>query len=371
MSRAGRPQSITLLLPCFWPEVRRGAERITHELARGLIESGHRAEIVTSHPGLRDLGPGSEMGVPVTRVWRPPDGWFQRRGFESHLSHLPFSYAVLRRHAPDVAHAVNAGDALVAGRYSRHTGRPSVFTYMGIPDSDDLRARRGRRRVVRRAVDDCSAVVALSRLVADAFEESLGLTAEVIYPPVDLEAFSPAPESRDPEPVLFCAADPDEPRKRVELLVAAFARVRRQRPSARLVVLRPRDPERARRLVGEHEGVELLDPVQDPAALAPAYRRAWVSVLPAVYEAFGLVLAESLACGTPVVGTDAGAIPEVIDRGSIGRVFSGGEDELARALLETLELASDSGTAEACRTRAQDFSTRRCIEAYEALYRRL
>ncbi len=44
------------------------------------------------------------------------------------------------------------------------------------------------------------------------------------------------------------------------------------------------------------------------------FRRAWVGVFSSLQEAFGMVLVESLACGTPVVGAGDGAIPEIIDR---------------------------------------------------------
>jgi glycosyltransferase involved in cell wall biosynthesis len=117
--------------------------------------------------------------------------------------------------------------------------------------------------------------------------------------------------------------------------------------------------------------VELAD-VDDTGALAGAYRSAWVAALPSVGEAFGLVLAEALACGTPGVGTDDAGIPEVLDRPEVGRLFRGEDaSALAAALLEAFELAEDPGTRDACRARAQDFSAQRCGEAYEALYREL
>jgi glycosyltransferase involved in cell wall biosynthesis len=95
-------------------------------------------------------------------------------------------------------------------------------------------------------------------------------------------------------------------------------------------------------------------------------------VLPSRDEAFGLVLTESLACGTPVVGSNDGGIPEIVDRPEIGRLFDGEDPAvLARALLEVLELAGDPATAGACRARAEDFSTDRCTDAYVALYREL
>ena len=80
---------------------------------------------------------------------------------------------------------------------------------------------------------------------------------------------------------------------------------------------------------------------------------------------------ESLACGTPVVATRDGALPEIVDRPDVGRLFEGGEAELAGALLETLELSEDPGTAAACRARAGDFSTERSAAEHLRLYREL
>jgi glycosyltransferase involved in cell wall biosynthesis len=358
---------VAMLTPCFWPEVRRGTERMVHELSCGLIARAHDPTVITSHRGLPSRG--VEEGVPVVRVPRLPDGRLRRRWYEDHLVHVPFSYAALRVERPDVAHAWFTTDALAAARYRRLSGRPAVHSYMGIPDHDGLMWKRRRLEITVRAVNECDVTVALSRHAADEFRRWLGYDAPVIHPPVDVETFAPGPE-RTPEPTIVCAAALDEPRKRVDLLVRAFARVRREHPQARLVLDRPRDGSASVRVADPEQGIELAD-MDNRAELARLYGSAWVSVLPSVNEAFGLVLAEALACGTPAVGSDCDGIPEVIDRPEIGRLFSGGEKELAVALLEAIELARDPTTAAACRGRALELSSERCTEAYEALYRDL
>ncbi|HEX8742990.1 MAG TPA: glycosyltransferase family 4 protein [Thermoleophilaceae bacterium] len=356
---------VALLAPAFFPEVRRGGERLVHELARELAARGQRPRLITSH-----RGPPSrtvEDGVPVLRLPRPPDGRLRRRAFEDHLTHAPLSYLALRRGTDDVAHATHPPDALAAARWAAGNGRPSVFTFLGLPTRTGIAQRRLRAELLTRATRDCDATVAISHAAADGFRRWLGVDARVIHPSVDLETFRPAAE-RSPEPAIVCLADAAAENKRVPLLVEAFARVRRERPGARLLLQRPREPALAARLAAAGDGIELIDP-RGRDELAGAYSAAWVSALPSWGEAFGLVLVEALACGTPVVGSDLGAIPEVVDRDSIGRLFSGAEPAaLARALLEALELAADPDTRTACRERAADFSTRRMGEEYERLY---
>jgi glycosyltransferase involved in cell wall biosynthesis len=266
-----------------------------------------------------------------------------------------------------VAHAVYTTDALAAARWSKRRKRPSVLTYLGIPTYNWLAGRHLRLDITKRAVAGCDATVALSQSAADGMTRWLDTEARVIHPGVDLSAFTPGGE-RTPDPTIVCAAAVGTPAKRVPLLVRAFGRVRRQRPDARLLLSRPRDPSIAEPLL--EPGVELVD-LDDRAALADAYRRAWLSVLPSIGEAFGLVLVEALACGTPVVATRAGGMAEIVDGDAIGRLFEGEEEDLARALLEALDLCHDDGTPAACRARAEDFSTERTAEEYVNLYREL
>jgi glycosyltransferase involved in cell wall biosynthesis len=358
---------IGLLNPTFWPEVRRGTERFARELADGLLALGHQPTLITSHRGRPSRA--VEDGLDVIRVRRLPDGRLRRRLYEEHLTHLPWSRRALGELAPDVAHALYPTDGVTAARWSAATGRPAVLSYMGIPHHQALANRRRRLEITLEATRGASAVVALSQAAADGFRRWLAVDARVIPPGVDLETFAPG-GARSEVPTILCAADAGQLRKRVGLLVQALPLVRRERPTARLVVSRPRDAAAATRLSGI-EGVDVVD-LDDTPTLAEANRSAWVAALPSIGEAFGLVLLEALACGTPVVGSAREAIPEVVDRPEIGRTFSGDEPAaLASALLEALELAEDPATAAACRARAEEFPRDRTAREYEALYREL
>jgi glycosyltransferase involved in cell wall biosynthesis len=341
--------------------VRRGGERFVAELAGGLRRRGVASRLITSHRGRPSLT--TEAGLSILRLPRPPQGPLLRRGYEQYLTHVPLSYAALRAGGYAVAHAVYPTDALAAARWRTRSGRPALLSYLGIPDAAGLQERRWHRELVARALTDTDCVVALSEHAAAAFARSFGYSAPVIAPGVDLDAFTPGGEA-SPVPTIICSADAAEPRKHVSLLIRAFARVRAEFPNAELLLSAPQR-------LPDAPGVRWVA-LDDQATLARAYRRAWVAALPSESEAFGLVLAEALACGTPVVGYADAAIPELIVGERVGRLFHRLEaTALADALLETLVLSRRPGTATACRARAEAFSTDRCADAYLGLYRRL
>ncbi|MFX0203801.1 MAG: glycosyltransferase, partial [Candidatus Hodarchaeota archaeon] len=104
--------------------------------------------------------------------------------------------------------------------------------------------------------------------------------------------------------------------------------------------------------------------------LASCYRNATVSVIPSLKEPFGMVTTESLASGTPVVGTRSGATPEILDDPGVGVLFepTDGPDELCKTLLKGLELAQDPQTSKRCSQHAQKYAWSTLGPQYEELY---
>jgi glycosyltransferase involved in cell wall biosynthesis len=322
--------------------------------------------VITSHPGATSSS--DEDGFAVVRNRRPPDALLRLRRFHDHLSHVPLSYMSLRSGDEDVAHAFYATDALAAVGWGQQTGRPSVFSYMGIPSRATATWQRGRMKILEHVTREASAVIGLSRTACDALWRWWGVEAHIVYPGVDLSAFAAAQKRRADVPVIACAASPEDERKRIPLLIEAFALVRRERRRARLVLMRPRDPATERLL--EEPGIEFFE--RRPGAAADVFAEAWVSALPSYDEAFGLVVVESLASGTPVVAAAEGGPAEILDREGIGTLFAEPTPEaVARALLDGLELAEDKGTEDRARARAADFSAERTATEHERLYEEL
>jgi glycosyltransferase involved in cell wall biosynthesis len=112
------------------------------------------------------------------------------------------------------------------------------------------------------------------------------------------------------------------------VLLRAFEEVRRQRPEAVLhIVGQPGLP--------SSPGVVSHGFVTDRQKLLALMREAHVLTLPSLVDRFGIVLVEAMACWTPCVSSDYGAMPEVV--GDAGLVVSSGDsDALAKALLGLL-----------------------------------
>lgn len=103
------------------------------------------------------------------------------------------------------------------------------------------------------------------------------------------------------------------PRKRIDVLIDAFAEIKAVHPQARLI--RAGGPFTAQqRVAARDRGVldsTVVLPFVDRATLAAVYRRAALALLPSEREGFGLPLVEALGCGTPVLASDIPVLREV------------------------------------------------------------
>jgi glycosyltransferase involved in cell wall biosynthesis len=359
---------IALLAPTYWPEVRRGSERIVHDLGSALAERGHEVDLLTTHRGARSVTP--EDGMRVIRDWRPPP-LAPLRWYEQYVSAIPAAVARLARGGYDLAHAFFPADAYAATLARRLGGPPFVFSIHGIPTREYLVARRYRLEAITAAIHAADAVTVLSEAAAEPVRRYLLVEPEILPGAVDCERFA-VEVDRAELPTLICAASLGDPRKRGDLLLEAFARLRERRPDARLLLAGGAEmPDYADRARASGDGVSTIS-ADRTEALAEAYASAWASVLPSVGEAFGLVLIESLAAGTPFVASRSGAVPELVTDESIGLAFEPDDaGDLARAMEEGLARGLADGVAELCRERAREFDLPRVTDRVEELYGRI
>ncbi|MFP6654875.1 MAG: glycosyltransferase family 4 protein [Myxococcota bacterium] len=155
---------------------------------------------------------------------------------------------------------------------------------------------------------------------------------------LDTELFSPNPQTERRRNELLCVGRSADPNKGIRTLIECLAHL----PDHLTLTLVDDDtPEnqvhRWAREAGVEDRLRLTGRV-DVEKLVELYRRAAVVVVPSRYEGFGLPAVEAMACGTPVVATRAGALPEVIELTRGGRLTERDDpDALAQTILDVLE----------------------------------
>ena len=119
----------------------------------------------------------------------------------------------------------------------------------------------------------------------------------------------------DPERPYVLFVGTLEPRKNVPLLLAAFARSAAARDTQLLLVggrgWLDAPIFDAHRSLGLGDRARFLGPLPE-GDLSVLYSHAAMVALPSLYEGFGLVVLEAMACGAPVVSSNAGPLPEVV-----------------------------------------------------------
>ena len=153
-------------------------------------------------------------------------------------------------------------------------------------------------------------------------------------------------------PIIFCIRRLAK-RMGLENLIEAMIMVRKHHPDVLLYIAGKGDLEAT--LLAQIEQLSLEDNVKligfVPDTLLPlCYRAANFSVVPTVaLEGFGLIVVESLAAGTPVLGTPIGGIPEILNPFSEDLVFEGHQpDQLAEGIIEALSGDRILPTSQAC-----------------------
>jgi starch synthase len=200
--------------------------------------------------------------------------------------------------------------------------------------------------VERTAYLAADAVIAVSHGmradVLDAYPELDPARVHVVGNGVDAEAYRPI---EDPDVVRNLGVDPDRPyalfvgritrQKGVTHLLAAAEKLT---PEAGLVLCagaadtpeeRQQVAEAVEALQARRDGVVWIEEMLPREKLVPLITGATVFVVPSVYEPLGIVNLEAAACGTAVVASDVGGIPEVVDDGRTGLLVHYDADDVA------------------------------------------
>ncbi len=195
---------------------------------------------------------------------------------------------------------------------------------------------------------------------------------QVILLGVD-DIFGPPSAPRVPGRIMAMASA-DAPMKGIATLLEAFAKLRTERDVELVLVSQPKPGGRTEKLIEKlsiGDAVRFVHGISD-AELVELMGSAEVACVPSLYEGFSLPTAELMACGTPLVASDAGAIPEVVGPdGLCADLVSPGDvgqlEQAIAALLDDPERRERYGAAGRARV-AELFSWRAVAQKVAAAY---
>ncbi len=397
-------ESLRILCPTYWyPSYADDTQAIyVHDINRHLVRQGHKVCVVTpGRPGV----PARETfdGVEVVRFpFELPEDLTYGRVAQSKVTKLAklnrlfimaryliaqYRHSVKegRRFGAEIVHghwAIPTGPALVA--IARTLKIPSVITlhggdvYVNTAEGYDFPTRWYVRPVLAWTLRKASALTAISEdckqhaLNAGAYASSIS----VVMNGADLRRFSPAPPADVPAfgPRMIFACRQLFPRKGIRFLIEAVAKLRPKYPDINLIIAgdgfeRP-TLEKLAKDRGLGDRTQFLGWMANKD-LPQYYRGCAVSVIPSLEEGFGIPAAEAMGCETPVVASDAGGLPEVVENGVTGFVVPKGDaDALAAAidrLLADADLRKRMGKAGRARALAR-FDWDRTVEQFNLVY---
>ena len=236
--------------------------------------------------------------------------------------------AALRRRRIDVFHGMDHVGVPFVGKSSKYVATVHDVIPLILPETFTLRHRLVARAALARVRRKADLIIVPSLAVKDDVERRLGLPADrVVVTPEGCEPrFRPVPAQAVDEvaaryrlpPRYLLAVGVQDPRKNLTALLQAFARLRRHGDidaGVQLVLAgtqgRLAAPlARTVRTLGLESAVVLPGFIDDDD-LPAVYSGAAVFVFPSLYEGFGLPVLEAMACGAPVVTSNAASMTEV------------------------------------------------------------
>lgn len=205
----------------------------------------------------------------------------------------------------------------------------------------------------RNVIASAQQIVAVSEHERQSLVELYGAdprSISVIPPGVNCRQFRPLDPAvcrqrlkleHDRRYVLYIGRTP--PLKGIEVLLEAVARIPEQLPTSALVVGGAVGGTDLLRLEGRVQQLGIADRVELVGSvphnkLPLYYGAADVCVVPSYYESFGMVALEAQACAQPVVASDVGGLPEIVQHGANGLLIPpGSPEQLSEAVLQLLE----------------------------------
>jgi glycosyltransferase involved in cell wall biosynthesis len=347
-----------------------GAERMLIELAEELRRRDY---------DVCPVGPANGCGW-LAEQFRErdfdPEVFYLRRALD--LDCARGLVQLFRRRRVDIVHSHEFTMALYGAAAARWAGLPHVITMHGGTGF----AQRWRRRIATRwAIRQSQSVVAVSRATRTTLASALAVSesAFTVIPngvaPVSGTGSAVRAElGLDPDELLILAVGNLYPVKGHAVLLRALAAIGGGEGARwRLAIAGRGEEEERLRMAAVELGVsdrfQLLGYRSDIANLLTA---ADMYAMPSLSEGLPLALIEAMFAGKPIIASDVGGIPEVVEGGHEALLVPPGD---AHALTHALvRLLSDPGLrrqlAAAAQRRAQaDFAVGAMATAYERLYR--
>jgi len=352
-----------------------GSGVVATELGRAMAQRGHEVHFVNHMLPVRLQGETyskniffHEVTVPSYPLFAYPPWTMALTGRVVH---------VIQEYGLDLIHAHYAvPHSLIAVLARQIAGRVGVVTTLHGTDITLVGTEPDFLEITRYAIESSQVVTAVSHALARESVEGLGINCPIhtVYNFVDLNFYrrrqdSPRNHYARPDQVVLTHMSNFRPVKRLRDVVEIFARVRQQRPAVLLLV--GDGPERCPAMalakeLGVAEDIHLLGQQQEIVSLLSATD---VLLLPSEKESFGLVALEAMACGVPVVGSNVGGLPEVVDSGGGILAPVGNVEAMFQAVMAIL--AELPRWRQSCRLQAQGFSQERWVGRYEALYQQV